>query len=451
MQKKTAALFKALFGLEDIRQVLRDRGGVELKEADQARLKEILTGVRKSLDELEAGGREQVGDVKIDGFDARCREEDFINIQPIQRGGVLSLSARKALIAYGDGYSVCDWCQKPFRLDKISKPGIDQFHLELAKFLNMDEARVMPGARRGFQAVVHSLVKPGDPVIVSSLGHYTEYLAIEAAGGKAWEVPVNEKNVITKDAAAAKIDEVKKKTGKLPALLMMDHFDYSLGNEHDVYGIGKITKKEGIPFLYNGAYTVGIMPVDGKKIGADFVVGSGHKSFASVAPSGILATTKEWTDKVFRTTAIRGDISGRTFGVKEVELLGCTLMGATVITMMASFPAVRERVKHWDEEVKKINYLVDELLQIPGTKVESELPRKHTFTKLDTTGSFDKVAKTHKKRGFYLTEGLQKRGIIGIFPGATQSIKFSTYGLSWDQVKHVALAFKEIAKENELL
>ena len=43
-----------------------------------------------------------------------------------------------------------------------------------------------------------------------------------------------------------------------------------------------------IPFLYNGAYTVGVQPVDGKKIGADFVVGSGHKSMASVAPSGVI-------------------------------------------------------------------------------------------------------------------------------------------------------------------
>ena len=44
------------------------------------------------------------------------------------------------------------------------------------------------------------------------------------------------------------------------------------------------------------------MPVDGKDIGADFVVGSGHKSMASPAPSGVLATTNEWAPKIFRTT-----------------------------------------------------------------------------------------------------------------------------------------------------
>jgi len=57
-------------------------------------------------------------------------------------------------------------------------------------------------------------------------------------------------------------------------------------------GLG-LAKEYGIPFLYNGAFTVGVMPVDGKNIGADFIVGSGHKSMASVAPSGVLATTDE--------------------------------------------------------------------------------------------------------------------------------------------------------------
>ena len=47
-------------------------------------------------------------------------QEHFINIQPIQAAGRLTAEAMKALIAYGDGYSTCDQCRKPFRLDKIS-------------------------------------------------------------------------------------------------------------------------------------------------------------------------------------------------------------------------------------------------------------------------------------------------------------------------------------------
>ena len=383
----------------------------------------------------------------VDNIEVRAREELFININPIQPGGRLTPEAMKAIIAYGDGYSTCDWCKKPFRLDKIQRPPIDEFHAELAKFLRMDQVRVVPGARRGFQAVVDSLVEKGDSVIVSSLAHYTEFLAVEAAGGVVREVPLNKNNIVTAENTAQKIEEVKKETGALPKLIMIDHFDYMLGNEHDVYGIAKVAKDYNIPFLYNGAYSIGVMPVNGKEIGADFLVGSGHKSFASPAPSGILATTEEWADKVFRTTQMVGDVTKRRFGIKEVEMMGCTLMGANLIAMMASFPAVRERVKHWDEEVKKINYFAEEFLKIEGNKILSEMPRKHTLTKVDTTGSFDKIARTHKRRGFFFSDELKKRRIVGEFAGATRAWKLNTYGLTWDQIKYLTQALQDIARK----
>jgi len=386
----------------------------------------------------------------IEDIEVRAREELFINIQPIQAAGRLTPEAMKAVIAYGDGYSTCDWCRKPFRLDKIQRPPISEFHIELAKFVGMDQARVVPGARRGFQAVVNSIVEKGDSVIVSSLAHYTEFLAVEAVRGIAKEIPLNEDNVITAENTAQKIEKVKKETGKLPKLIIIDHFDYMFGNEHDIRGIAKVAKDYDIPFLVNCAYSLGVMPIDGKEMGADFIVGSGHKSFASPAPSGIVATNHEWADKVFRTTQIVSDVTKRKFGIKEIQMLGCTLMGANLIAMMASFPAIKERVKHWDEEIKKINYFVDEFLKIEANKILSELPRKHTLTKVDTTESFDKIAQTHKRRGFFFSDELKKRRIVGIFTGATRAWKMNTYGLTWDQIKHLAQAFQDIAKKYEL-
>ena len=188
--------------------------------------------------------------------------------------------------------------------------------------------------------------------------------------------------------------------------------------------------------------------LDGKKIGADFLVGSGHKSFASPAPSGIVATTDEWANRVFRTTQIVGDVTKRRFGIKEVEMMGCTLMGANLIAMMASFPAVQKRVERWDEEVEKINYFVDKFLKIRGNRILSELPRKHTLTKVDTTESFDLVARTHKRRGFFFSDELKERRILGEFPGATRAWKLNTYGLTWDQIRYLAQAFQDIARKH---
>ncbi len=450
MDIRVQKVFEGLFALEELREIYRHALPTGLDAEEEAQYGAKIAELESIVGELKAGtGKPKVA--KIAGaIDLRTREETAINIQPIQAAGRLTLEARKAVISYGDGYSTCDACRKPFRLDKICKPPIASFHEELAAFLNMDQARVVPGARRGFQAVTASLVKKDDLVIVSALAHYTEFLAVEQAGGVVREVPLDAQNVVTADATAAKIEEVVRETGRTPALVMIDHFDYQFANEHDVKGIAKVAHRYDIPFLYNGAYTVGVMPVDGKAIGADFVVGSGHKSMAAPAPSGVLATTAEYAPEVFRTTGMVGDVTNRKFGIKEVEMLGCTLMGANLIAMMASFPAVRERTRHWSEEVERSNYFIGRLLAIEGSRVLSEYPRKHSLTKVDTTGSFDRIAQTHKRRGFYLSDELSRRGIVGEFAGATRTWKLNTYGLSWKRVRYLADTFTEIAERYQI-
>jgi Sep-tRNA:Cys-tRNA synthetase len=384
------------------------------------------------------------------GIEARQVNELFINIDPIQAGGRLTADAMKAVIAYGDGYSVCDNCRKPNRLDHISKPPIAEFHRDVAGWLNMDAVRTVPGARRGFQAVANTYVKKGDPVLLTSLSHYTEFLAIEGTGGVVREIPQDANHTITADATATKIEEVRREFGRVPVLAFIDHVDYQYGNMHDVKAIAKVAHQYDIPVLYNGAYTVGILPVDGKDLGVDFVVGSGHKSMAAPAPSGVLAATNERAAEVFRTTAIEGDVTKRKFGIKEPEMMGCTLMGATLVGMMASFPHVKERVKHFERELQNNRMVLEALLTVSGTKILSEYPRNHTLTRVDTIASFDTVAQSHKKRGFYFSSALEEKGIVGVIPGATKVWKFNTYGSTPHQASYLADAFVTIAKENDL-
>lgn len=189
--------------------------------------------------------------------------------------------------------------------------------------------------------------------------------------------------------------------------------------------------------------------MNGKDLGADFVVGSGHKSMAAPAPSSVLATTDEYADVVLRTTKISGDVTGRRFGIKQVGILGCSLMGAPIVGLIASFPAVKERVKHWVEELANHKIVTDALLSIEGTKIASEVPHRHTLTRMDTSASFDVVARTHKKRGFFLSSALAKRR-TGIMPGVTKQWKFDTYGLTRRQAKYLVAAFVDIAEENGL-
>ena len=92
----------------------------------------------------------------------------------------------------------------------------------------MDEARVVPGARRAFQAVAGTYIEKGDPVLLTALSHYTEFLSVEAYGGVPLEIRKSPENIITADAAGEKIDAVKREYGRPPKLLYVDHFDYQL-------------------------------------------------------------------------------------------------------------------------------------------------------------------------------------------------------------------------------
>ncbi len=78
------------------------------------------------------------------------------------------------------------------------------------------------------------------------------------------------------------------------------------------------------------------------------------------------------------------------------------------------------------------------------------MPREHTLTRINTVDSFDTVATTHKKRGYFLSQALKKKGVIGVIPGSTRVWKYNTYGLTDAQIAHLCQVFQDIARENGL-
>lgn len=376
---------------------------------------------------------------------------DWINIHPIQRGGILPPATKKVLLEFANGYSTCDYCLEG-RVDLVKKPPIIDFAEDVAKFLNMDEVRFTPGARGAQRTVFEALTEPGDTAVLDSLAHYTSYLAAEANNLDIKEVPHTgyPEFKVRLDEYTTRIEEVKRETGELPALILLTHVDYRYGNLSDVVKVSEIAKEYGVPFILNAAYTSGVMPVDGRELGVDFLIGSGHKSWAASGPIGILATTYEFADEIFRTSMIQGPWSGRAFTKKEVYNYGCPpVFGPPIATLMASFPHVVERVRYWDKEIEKVRWLVKKLERIEDFHQLGERPRRHSLFSIEIP-SFHKVAKKHKRRGFFLHEELKERKISGVHPGMTKQIKINTYGLSREELQEVANAFYGIAEKYDI-
>jgi Sep-tRNA:Cys-tRNA synthetase len=376
---------------------------------------------------------------KLKKFQNLKREHlKFINVDPLQRGGILYPEAKKALLEFGDGYSVCDFCTKS--LFYIKNPPIYEFVNEiLPEFLGVDAVRITSGAREGKFAIMHALCEKDDTIVIDANAHYTTYIAAERVGLNIKVVPNSgypEFKINPEDYVKA-IEEVKNETGKLPKLTLLTYPDGNYGNLTDAKKVSKISHEYGIPFLFNGAYAFGRMPIKGKDFDADFVVGSGHKSMAACGPIGVLGMKKEYVEKIERPS--------KYFKNKEIEFLGCTVRGAGIITLMASFPYVFERVKKWEEEVKKARWFSEQMEKIE-IKQLGEKPHNHDLMFFEAPKLYE-ISKKHKRKGYFLYEELKKRGVVGIKPGLTKNFKLSTYLLTEKELKKVVEAFEDIIQK----
>ncbi len=361
--------------------------------------------------------------------------KDFINIDPLQTGGKLTEDAKKMLLEWGDGYSICDFCQG--NLHEIKTPPIADFVEDLANFLGCDVARITGGAREGKFIVMHGLAKKDGVVVVDSNAHYSTYLSAERAGLNIVEVPNSghpEYKVLEERYEDA-IVEGKKKGEVLLAVLTYPDGNY--GNLPDVKAVVDVCHDRGVPVLLNCAYSIGRMEINAGKLGVDFVVGSGHKSMASAGPVGVLGMFEDYAKVVLRKS--------ERFRNKEVELLGCSVRGVPLMTLMASFDHVKERVKWWDEEVAKARWFVDKFESL-GFELLGEKPHNHDLLHFKTDKLYE-ISKRVKKGGYFLYNELKKRKIHGIKPGRTKSIKLSTYLVPKDDLKKVIEAFEEILEK----
>ena len=363
-----------------------------------------------------------------------------INIDPLQTGGLLTEAARQTLMEWGDGYSVCDFCGGV--LDQIKKPPIHDFvHQALPEFLGCDEARVTNGARESKFAVMHSMGKPGDWIVLDGLAHYSSYVAAERAGLNIKVVPHagSPDYHLDPEGYGTAIEEVTRESGKPPALALVTYPDGSYGNVPDAGKIASVCHEYDVPLLLNGAYCVGRMPVSAKEIGADFIVGSGHKSMAASGPVGVLGVSEEYAPIVFRKSAYNK--------AKEVELLGCTARGATVMTLMASFPEVVKRVRNWDQEVENARWFSAKLEDL-GFIQRGQKPHSHDLMFFEAPG-FYAISEKVKNGRYFLYRELKERNIHGIKSGLTKYFKLSTFGVGREKLGVVAEAFEDILKKYE--
>jgi Sep-tRNA:Cys-tRNA synthetase len=321
-------------------------------------------------------------------------------------------------------------------LDRIKTPPIEEFvHEALPEFLGTDAVRITHGAREGKFAAMHALCERGDWIVIDGNAHYTTVLAAERAGLKIEYVPpsIQPDYAISAEGYLQAIERVYEHKGDV-SLAVLTYPDGSYGNLPPARAIADSCHDYGVPLLLNGAYAVGRMPVNARDLGADIIVGSGHKSMAASGPVGILGATEEYAKTIFRLSSSKKN--------KEVELLGCTVRGAPLLTLMASFPTIAERVRRWPEEVEKARWFSAEMENL-GLVQQGDRPHNHDLMFFLAENLYQ-ISQIAKKGRYFLYRDLKERGISGIKPGLTRQFKLSTFGLGRAELERVLKAFDEI-------
>ncbi len=381
------------------------------------------------------------------------RYKDMVIINPLMRGGIVPKDVQKELFEDGwleVGYNVCFDCIEG-RSSLITKPGIKKHLAEIAEFFGGDVAEHTFGCRSA-QFGVMKTISQADPeskiVVADPNSHYSTNVAAEMCGLETVEPPHTgyPEYRVTVEAFQEKIEEVKKNQGK-PALVAVTHADPYYGNLAPVKEIGELCEEEEIPYMVNAAYTGGVMPINMKEFNADFLTLSAHKSMSSVAPLGYLVTTYEWSKKAFAISKAKADWTGRMFGEKIPNIFGCSIGGLPLLSSMLSLPSVKERTKHWDEELGKTEKFIDAMEDLGDIMLLGERPHRHHLLHFETP-AFWEISKGHKRKGFFLAEAMIKRGVVGLHKGLSKHIKLSVYGLSDNEIEKVGKAFQEIIEEN---
>lgn len=368
---------------------------------------------------------------------------DFLNIDPLQSAGRLTEAAKEALIEWGDGYSVCDFCNGV--LDLIKKPPIQEFvHKALPEFLGTDFARVTNGARESKFAVMHALAVSAEGknnyVVMDAWAHYSSKVAAERAGLEVVVTEKPEKEILPEHFLKA-IETGIEKFGKKPLLVLITYPDGNYGNLADVSKISSIAHEFEIPVLLNGAYSVGRMPVSAKELGVDYIVGSGHKSMSACGPVGVVGVIgEERANQLFKKSVHNK--------VKEIELLGCTSRGAPIMTLMASFPEVvnRTQPENWEKEIQIARHFIQRMEETGKFNLFGQNPHHHDLMFFEAPGFFN-ISGRAKRGRYFLYDELKEKKIHGIKPGLTKNFKMSTFGLGLENADFVADSFIDILKK----
>ncbi|MBI2542130.1 cysteine desulfurase [Candidatus Woesearchaeota archaeon] len=157
---------------------------------------------------------------------------------------------------------------------------------KIADFINAryEEVIFTKNSTEGLNLLAYSLtsgLKPGDEIVISQLEHHSNFVPwqqmAEHLGLKLKFIEINKNAELDKES-------IKKNITKKTKIVSVNHISNAIGTINPVEEITKIAHENGALMVIDGSQSVPHMPIDAKKINADFYVFTGHKM---LGPTGV--------------------------------------------------------------------------------------------------------------------------------------------------------------------
>ncbi len=250
---------------------------------------------------------------------------------------------------------------------------------KIANFINSESEKeiiFVRGATEAINLVANSYVRPllnqDDEIIISQMEHHANIvpwqMICKEIGAKLIILPMNQKGELI-------VNELENIINKKTKFIAINHVSNSLGTVNSIEEIVRIAHENNIKILVDGAQAIQHIPINMKKINADFYCFSGHKIYA---PSGIgiLYGKKKLLDEMlpyqgggdmiksvtFEKT-IYNDVPNK-FEAGTPNISGAIALGAAIdyITNLG----IKNIAKH---ETELLEYATEEISKINGVRI----------------------------------------------------------------------------------
>ena len=134
----------------------------------------------------------------------------------------------------------------------------------------------------GLNIAIRSLVKPGDPVVISGFEHNAITRPLHALQA---QISVAGRRLFCPEDTLEQFEKALKNGAKVA---LFTHVSNVFGYILPIEQMAQLCREYGVPFVIDAAQSAGILDVDFKQLGASYLAAPGHKGLLGPMGTGIL-------------------------------------------------------------------------------------------------------------------------------------------------------------------